>query len=80
MDAYTAQGKDKSKGAESPKESRKEGKKLIVERLNIRNGKVKVSATELEGKTASAALPDIRLTDIGKKSGGATAGELADRC
>ena len=38
-----------------------------------------VSAAELQGKALSAPLPDIHLTDIGKKSGGATAGEVAQQ-
>ena len=75
VDAYTAQGKDKTK-AEATEE---EGKKLVIENLYIRNGKVNVSATELEAKSASAPLPEIHLTDIGKKSGGATAGEVAEQ-
>ena len=79
VDAYLARGKEPSGKAASPKDEGKEGKKLIVEQLYIRNGKVNVSATELQGKTASVPLPDIRLVDIGKKSGGATAGELAEQ-
>jgi hypothetical protein len=33
----------------------------------------------MQGKTLSASLPDIHLTDIGKKKGGATAGEVAKK-
>jgi hypothetical protein len=79
IDAYTALGKDKSEPAASAKSGGEGGKKLVIEQLYIRNGKVNVSATELQGKTASASLPDIHLTDIGKKSGGATAGEVAEQ-
>lgn len=79
VDAYTGQGKKKEKQAASPKEGDREGKKLVVENLYIRNGKVNVSASELQGKTASASLPEIHLTHIGKKTGGATAGELAEQ-
>jgi len=75
VDAYGA--KDKSKPAE--KKPDEEGKKMVIEHLYIRNGKVIVSATELQGKTASASLPEIHLTDIGKKTGGATAAEVAEQ-
>jgi hypothetical protein len=79
VDAYGAKGKDKSKPADSEKKTDEEGKKMVVEHLYVRNGKVNVSATELRGKTASASLTDIHLTDIGKKTGGATAGEVAEQ-
>lgn len=79
VDAYTGQGKKKAKQSASPKEADREGKKLVVENLYIRKGKVNVSASELQGKTVSASLPEIRLTNIGKKTGGATAGELAEQ-
>jgi hypothetical protein len=74
VDAY---GKGESKPAE--KKPDEEGKKMVIEHLYIRNGKVIVSATELQGKTASASLPDIHLIDIGKKTGGATAAEVAEQ-
>jgi uncharacterized protein involved in outer membrane biogenesis len=79
VDAYSGAGKDKSKGEAKPKEANKAGKKLVIDHIYIRKGVVQVSATELEGKTASASLPDIHLTDIGKKSGGATAAEVAEQ-
>ena len=79
VNAYAAQRKDKRKGEAAPEEPDKQGRKLVVERLYIRDGKVNVSATELQGKSANASLPDIQLTDIGKKTGGATAGELAEQ-
>jgi uncharacterized protein involved in outer membrane biogenesis len=54
-----------------------EGKKLVVEHLYIRNGKVNVSAMALKEQILSATLADIHLTNIGKKEGGATGAELA---
>jgi len=79
VDAYVARGKEQSGKGASPKDEGRGGKKLVVEHLYVRNGKVNISAPELQGKTASAALPDIHLADIGKKSDGATAGELAEQ-
>ncbi|HEY7555453.1 MAG TPA: hypothetical protein VIH18_11660 [Candidatus Binatia bacterium] len=73
VDAYSAQGKAAEKKTDEA------GKKLVIEHLYIRNGKVNVSATELQGKTASTSLPDIHLTGIGKKTGGATAAEVAEQ-
>jgi len=72
VDAYAGAAKGKAQKAEGGGE----GKKLIVENLYIRNGKVNVSASALGGKTLGAPLPDIHLTNIGKQSGGATAGEV----
>ena len=51
--------------------------KLIIRDLYINGGKVNVSASLMLGKTLTAKLDDIHLKDIGKKSGGATAGEVA---
>jgi hypothetical protein len=56
-----------------------EGKKVIIENLYIRNVRVAVSASFLGGKDAGATIPEIHLQDLGKKNGGATAGEVASR-
>lgn len=56
-----------------------EGPKLIIRNLYVRDGVVKVSATALAGKTLSAPLPDLHLTDIGKDKGGATPGEAVEK-
>ena len=56
-----------------------DGPKIIIEHLYVRDGAVNVSATSLGGKTMSAALPEIHLTDIGKDKGGADANEVASK-
>jgi len=61
-------------GAKGDKE-----KKVIIENLYIRNGKVAVTATALGGKPLGTGLPDIHLTNIGKSSGGASPAEVADQ-
>ena len=66
VDAFA--GKRKAEERAEPGDD--EGPKLIIEHLYIRGGKVDVSAAPLEGKTLSAALPDLHLTDIGKGQGG----------
>ena len=55
------------------------GKKVIIEKLLITNGRVDVSAAFLKGKTLGASLSKIELHDIGKESGGATAGEVTQK-
>lgn len=54
-----------------------DGPKIIIEDLYIRGGTLTVSAAALGGKTLTAPLPDIHLSDIGKDQGGATATEAA---
>ena len=51
------------------------GKKLVIENFYVKDAKAEVSAELLKGKTVAVPIPDIHLTDIGKKSNGATAGE-----
>jgi hypothetical protein len=53
------------------------GKKIIIEKLTIQQGRVEVAATFLGNNKLGAPLPSITLTDIGKESGGATPGEIA---
>ena len=57
-------------------EPRKSGKKLIIESLVIRDGKINVSAAGLQGKKMSVDLPAVRMANIGKSEGGATPGEV----
>lgn len=54
------------------------GRKLIIESLWIRDGKIAVSAAALGGKKLGTALPTIHLTNLGKDEGGATPGEIAE--
>lgn len=68
-----------SGGSSSSGGSKEGGTKLVIENLYIRDGQVSVSATALGGNTLDAPLPTIHLKDIGKESGGATPGEVADK-
>jgi len=56
-----------------------DGPKLIIENFIITGGTVNVSASVLAGKRVTVPLPNIHLRDIGKKSKGATAGEVAEQ-
>ena len=55
------------------------GPKLVIENLYVRDANVALSAKGMEGKKASQTLPEIHLTDIGKDSGGASPGEVAQQ-
>lgn len=52
--------------------------KLIIRKLIIDKGEVDARIAALDNKDLSANLPRIELTDIGKKSGGATPAEVAE--
>lgn len=62
-------------GGKSAAKDKDPGKKLVIEHVYIKDGRVNVSAEILKGKAMTVPLPDLHLTDIGKKSNGATTGE-----
>ncbi len=66
-----------SKGEAKDAKDKGSAKKFIIEHVYIRDGKAEASAEILKGKTVSVPIPNLHLTDIGKKSNGATAGEAA---
>ena len=75
VDAYVKKNfgggaKDKSKSGEAAQETR-----FIVEKLQIRNGKVHVAGPA--GRDLEVPLPAVNLRDVGKSRGGATGGEIA---
>lgn len=76
IDAIQKNVAAKTAGGDKPAASKGEDKKLIIDRLAISKGTVTL-ATSIPGVKSSATLADIVLTGIGKKSGGATAGEVA---
>jgi uncharacterized protein involved in outer membrane biogenesis len=49
-------------------------KKLLIRKLALTNGRV---AASIGGQSLRLGLPDIHLTDIGKKTGGATPDQVA---
>ena len=79
VNAYTGTAKGKAKVMDPSKDPDKEGRKLIIQHLYVKKGKVNVSATMLKGKELSAALPDIHLKDIGKEKGGADPSEVVEK-
>lgn len=75
VDAYAKQF---GAGGDGAKKDEGGGKKLVIEKLTITGGKVKLSAGGILGdKVLDASLPDITLTDIGKDSGGASPADVA---
>ncbi|MCK5546821.1 MAG: hypothetical protein KAI27_05570 [Rhodospirillaceae bacterium] len=81
VDRFTsiASGSDeKSSGEKSSATPSDGGIKMIINDLYIRGGKINVSASLMQGKTITTNLPEIHLKDIGKKSGGADAGQVAE--
>ncbi len=62
-------------GSESSGSS--EGPRLIIRKLVIDGGEIDARVAALGDQQMSAKLPRIQLTDIGKKSGGATGAEVA---
>ena len=78
VDAY-AKSLGAGGGAGDKKSAKEEGgKKIIIEHLYVRDGKVALNSPLLLGKTVSVPLPDIHLKDIGKKEGGASPGEVVN--
>jgi len=60
---------DKSEGGEPLK--------MIIRKLVIEDGKARVRIAALGNKEQNVIIPRIQLIDVGKKSGGATAAEVA---
>lgn len=50
-------------------------KKLVIDHLYIQGARAHVSAEVLQGKTWSVPVPDLHLTDIGKKAKGVSPAE-----
>lgn len=76
IDAIQKNVAAKSGGGGGGAPAKGEDKKLVIDRLAIAKGTVTL-ATALPGVKGSAALGDVVLTGIGRKSGGATASEVA---
>lgn len=51
-------------------------KKMIIDSLMIRSTRVSLTAGLTAGSTFTTSIPDVRLRDIGKRTNGATAGEV----
>ena len=76
VESFSGSGSSDRKETES---SGKKQKKLIIEKLVVRDGKINVSASFLDGKAMSVSLPGLTLNDIGKDKGGASPAEVANK-
>jgi len=79
VDSYAKEMGAGGGGAKKDSSEGKGGKKVIIENLYVRGGKIGVSGEFLQGKELNSVLPTIHLKNIGKKTNGATAAEVADQ-
>jgi len=72
------EGKAGSQSGSAGGGSEEGGKKLVIDRISLRDGNVTVAANAafLKGKKLTAPLPNIEMRDIGKDKGGASPGEV----
>ena len=61
---YGGEGSSAPRGAAEPA---KKGKSLLIRDFTVTGGKIRLSATALGGQGLTAALPDLRMTDLGGK-------------
>jgi len=73
-----AGGKEAEPREEEPAEEKADegGKKVQIDNLIIKNGKIRVSSGVMLGKAVVIPLPTIHLKDIGKEKEGASAAEV----
>jgi uncharacterized protein involved in outer membrane biogenesis len=64
---------------QTAKEDESAQKKFQINRLLLKNGRVRLSAEFMKGKAFEVSLPDIELKDIGSGSNGATLKEVSAR-
>ncbi len=56
----------------TPAEGEKPKKNILIKEFILKDGTVDLATTVLKDQTVTATLPDLHLTDIGKKEGGTT--------
>lgn len=71
VQAYIAE----NAGAHDATKNNAEEPKLVIDHLYIKGARAQVSADVLQGKTLSVPVPDLHLTDIGKKAKGVSPAE-----
>ncbi|NOX35236.1 MAG: hypothetical protein GXP56_16155 [Deltaproteobacteria bacterium] len=70
---------EKKSGNKSSRGKDEQGKKIVINNVIIKDGKVNLTMTSLGGKEITAPLPDIHLKDIGKEKGGATPAQAFEK-
>lgn len=76
VQSFAGAGGGKAKAEAAPQGGKEDGKKLVIDHLVLRDGKVTL-ATPLPGGKATGAMGEIKLSNIGRAGGGATAAEVA---
>jgi len=75
INAYARRSGAKESAAGTPGASLR--RRFVIERLEIRAGKVTMTHASLKGQGVDFNLPDVLLRDVGKGTGGVTASEAA---
>jgi uncharacterized protein involved in outer membrane biogenesis len=68
----------RAKGAKSP-QAQQGGKKVIIDRLRVEQGKLHMSAVPLKGEPVTVALSDIGLKNLGKGSQGVSLATVVEK-
>lgn len=76
--ASSSGGQTQEAKAAEPKDSKGDQAKLIIDALDVTNGKVTL-ASPIPGVAGTGALGDIHLTNIGRDSNGATGQQVAEQ-
>jgi hypothetical protein len=71
--------KAKTETTSTSSDSNAPGKKIVINNVIIKNGKVNLTMGILGGKKITAPLPDIHLKDIGKEKEGASPAEAFEK-
>jgi hypothetical protein len=77
IEAYVKQSNTEAGGTPG-KKPREAKRRFVVERLVVRGTKGDMSNPALKRQGITVDLPDIMLTDVGKRQGGLTASELSN--
>jgi len=78
VEAFSSSSAPSAESKPSAQEGEKNGKRVEIDRFVFKDGSVQLAAALVKGQTATVALPDIELKDIGKDSGGATLAGVAE--
>lgn len=73
---YIAQGGGESESR--PAEAKRGKRKFIVDRLTLQGARVTMTNPGLHGQGLTFNLPDIQLTDVGRRQGGLSASEIGN--
>ncbi len=72
VESYSSSSRPETKEPGESTKGQKESKKVEVDTFLLENGKIRLSATLLQGKTLDVPLMKVQVNNIGKDSGGAS--------